>query len=93
MFFILFFYFCSFVLFFVISFFFLQKRGAPFGVNMEATFGGIGASMGGFMSSLVAPIPLSSGGFGASSGGGMCSYVFNEKVVQDREDNGGGDEA
>jgi hypothetical protein len=33
--------------------------------------GGMEAPMGGFMSSMVAPIPPSSGGVGASSGGGM----------------------
>jgi hypothetical protein len=42
--------------------------------------GDMGAPLGGFMSSIVAPIPLSSGAVGASLRGAMGSYMSNEEV-------------
>jgi hypothetical protein len=42
-----------------------------------STGGDMGAPMEGFMSSMVAPIPLSSGAIGASSRGAMGSYMSN----------------
>jgi hypothetical protein len=68
--------------------------GGPFGCGMGATFGGgMGAPMGGFMSYTIAHILPSSGSFGGSSSGVMSSYIYNEEVAQDGEDNGGEDEA
>jgi hypothetical protein len=43
--------------------------------------------MGGFMSSVVTPIPYTGGDFGASIGNGMCCFnVFNTTDVPNEDD-------